>query len=149
MRITVFGGANEIGGNQILLETEKARVLLDFGRRMGETGKLFEEFIILRNRSILLDMLKLELVPKIDGLYPAHLLDITSIVDGDNVLLDKCHFHNAPDYWTNTEVKPYGGDCKVDAVFVSHAHFDHIGGLNELDYPFYLHPDDARFLENG
>ena len=40
---------------------------------------------------------------------------------------------------------------KIDLSFVvlTHAHFDHIAGLSELELPFYLHPDDAPLLENA
>jgi glyoxylase-like metal-dependent hydrolase (beta-lactamase superfamily II) len=33
-------------------------------------------------------------------------------------------------------------------VALTHAHFDHIAGLNKLDYPFYLHQNDLRLLED-
>ncbi|MDP8289733.1 MAG: MBL fold metallo-hydrolase [Candidatus Susulua stagnicola] len=36
----------------------------------------------------------------------------------------------------------------IDFIALTHAHFDHIGGLNSLDYPFYLHQEDLKFLKN-
>ncbi len=45
-KLTFYGGVNEIGGNKILLQTEDGSVLLDFGRRMGEYGKFFSEFLV-------------------------------------------------------------------------------------------------------
>jgi mRNA degradation ribonuclease J1/J2 len=44
-KITFYGGVSEIGGNKILLQTDNGSVLLDFGRRMGEYGKFFSEFL--------------------------------------------------------------------------------------------------------
>ncbi len=35
---------------------------------------------------------------------------------------------------------------KVAGVLLTHGHIDHIQGLKELDFPFYIHPEDAIFL---
>ncbi|MDP2924290.1 MAG: MBL fold metallo-hydrolase [Candidatus Omnitrophota bacterium] len=40
---------------------------------------------------------------------------------------------------------------KLNILFVilTHAHFDHIGGLDELDLPFFIHPKDVPLLHNA
>ena len=133
VQVTCYGGVNEIGGNKILVETEDGTVLLDFGRRMGYTQDYFSEFLQIRSKNALRDMIRLEILPKIDGIYAPHLLDATVMFeapqDQDKVPIDK-----APDYWKIEDVAPYNSDSpKVDAVFVSHAHFDHIQDVSFLD----------------
>lgn len=35
---------------------------------------------------------------------------------------------------------------KVEALLLTHGHFDHIEGLDEIDLDFYIHPDGKQFL---
>jgi len=35
---------------------------------------------------------------------------------------------------------------KIKFILLTHAHFDHIGDLNNFDYPFYIHKDDLALL---
>lgn len=39
-------------------------------------------------------------------------------------------------------------DLNIEFVALTHAHFDHIRGLNSLSFPFYLHQDDRELLED-
>jgi len=39
-------------------------------------------------------------------------------------------------------------NLKIDFVALTHAHFDHISGLDKLSYPFYLHQSDSQFLKD-
>jgi len=131
--ITFYGGVDEIGGNKILVETENGAVLLDFGRRMGYTQEYFSEFLQIRSKNALRDMIRLGILPKIDGIYAPHLVDATVLFedaqDQEKVPIDK-----AADYWKVGDVLACNPDCpKVDAVFVSHAHFDHIQDVSFLD----------------
>ena len=41
MMVAVFGGANEIGGNKILVEHGDSRIMLDFGMNFGAQGDYF------------------------------------------------------------------------------------------------------------
>src|SRR5947199_10091502 len=69
VNITCFGGANEIGGNKILLEEDGKRLLMDFGMAFGRSGGYFDG-VLLKERSArgLLDPLALGLVPPLRGL---------------------------------------------------------------------------------
>src|ERR1043166_7494338 len=42
VNITCFGGANEIGGNKILLEDDGKGLLMDFGMAFGRSGSSFD-----------------------------------------------------------------------------------------------------------
>lgn len=136
--ITFYGGVNEIGGNKILVEDSGTRVLLDFGRRMNRAGDFYEEFIQVRSKCALLDLLKLGLLPKIDGLYPNELLDYTSlIVEGGDV--SKLPSGDAADYWKVESPLPYSDDLRVDAAFISHVHFDHIQDVSFIHRNIPIH----------
>jgi ribonuclease J len=46
--LTVYDGANGIGGNKLYLEENGKGVFLDFGKNFGKYGDFYEEF--LKNR---------------------------------------------------------------------------------------------------
>ena len=39
-------------------------------------------------------------------------------------------------------------DLKIDFIALTHAHFDHIGGLDKSTTPFYIHRQDLPLLSN-
>jgi len=120
-KLAFYGGVNEIGGNKILLQTENGSVLLDFGRRMGEYGKYFSEFIQARSKNALRDLIKLGILPKLDGIYAPHLIDMTILFENASVK-EKVPLQQALDYWKTTDVLPCNPeDPAVDGVFISHA----------------------------
>jgi ribonuclease J len=132
-KLTFYGGVDEIGGNKILLQTEDGSVLLDFGRRMGEYSKYFSEFLVARSKNALRDMLRLGILPKIDGIYTPHLVDMTVLFENEEVA-KKVPLEEALDYWKTTDVCPCNPEHPaVDGVFMSHAHFDHIQDVSFLD----------------
>ena len=131
--LTFHGGVDEIGGNKVLLETDDGAVLLDFGRRMGMTGEYYSEFLQVRSRNALRDLLRLGVLPEIDGVYDASFLDVSTILE-DKSDMGKIPVEYAPDYWLSGRVKPFDPDSpRVGGVFVSHAHFDHIQDVSFLD----------------
>src|SRR5208337_3090038 len=104
-KLTFYGGINEIGGNKILLHTENGSVLLDFGRRMGEYSKFFSEFVQARSKNALRDMLRLGILPNIDGIYTPNLVDMTMLFENADVRA-KVPIDKATDYWKTTDVRP-------------------------------------------
>ena len=136
MKISFFGGLNEIGGNKVLFEDDDTRIFLDFGRAMNKAGKYYEEFIKVRSKCAVLDLLKLGVLPKVNGIYPKHLLDITTLPKDEEINFDeKLPLNEANDYWKIESILPYCEKNKIDAVFVSHVHFDHIQDIS------FLHKD--------
>lgn len=132
-KLTFYGGVGEIGGNKILLQTDNGSVLMDFGRRMGVYGTYFSEFLQMRSKNALRDMLRLEILPKIDGVYTPYLVDMTLLFE-DSAAGAKVPLGEALDYWKTTEVCPCNPACPaVDGVFITHAHFDHIQDVSFLD----------------
>jgi ribonuclease J len=132
-KLTFYGGVNEIGGNKILLQTTDGTVLLDFGRKMNTYGKFFSDYIQARSKNALRDMLRLGILPKINGVYTPHLVDMTVLFENTEVS-GKVPLEEALDYWKTTDVCPCNSERPaVDGVFVSHAHFDHIQDVSFLD----------------
>ncbi len=115
VRITVYDGANTIGGNKILLEDRGAAVLLDFGTSFSARFRYFEEFLVPRSRAGLLDLIHMGLLPPLHGLYRSDL------ENGDGKV------------WERAQRFPAYRACHVDAVLLSHAHIDHCGYLSFLD----------------
>jgi ribonuclease J len=64
--VTVHGGANEIGGNKILVEDQDTRVFFDFGMSFVERRKFFSSFMPPRD---LPQMIELGIIPRLDGVY--------------------------------------------------------------------------------
>jgi ribonuclease J len=117
VRLHVFGGWEEIGGNQILLEDREGALLLDFGRPFARWGTYFTEFLSPRTaRFGLRDLLFLGLLPPLPGLYREGPADTLFPSDLERGLL--------------------GGGLpsgeKVLALLLSHAHLDHTGAVGYL-----------------
>lgn len=112
VKITFYDGVDCIGGNKILVEDGDASIFLDFGINFNEEGKYFDEF--LRPRSILgiYDLLNLNLIPPIDGLYR------------DDLTLSDL-FENFSSHNLYKRIEPIG-------ILISHAHLDHAGYLSYI-----------------
>ena len=104
--LTFFGGVNEIGGNKVLLEDGRVRVFLDFGQSFTFGADYFTGWLGPRAVNGLGDYLEFDLLPKIMGVYAKELLAFTDL--------------------------PYT-EPEIDAVFLSHAHVDHVNHIQFLD----------------
>ena len=114
--ITAYGGANEIGGNKILLEDKGVRIYLDFGQSFKFGEDYFYEFLSPRTANGMEVYFEFDLLPKISGLYSRQQLARTDLK------------HSKPD---------------VDAIFISHGHSDHVGHLSFLDESIPIHISHA------
>ena len=122
VELTFYGGVNEIGGNKVLLEDGEARVFLDFGQSFTFGAEYFTGWLSPRAINGLGDYFEFKLLPKIMGVYANRQLLFTDL----------------------PYVKP-----EVDAVFLSHAHVDHVNHIRFLDpeIPVYLGVGTKIFLE--
>jgi ribonuclease J len=114
VRITLYGGAGQIGGNKILIEDGDTRVFFDFGTPFNWGEKYFVDFLKPREgRFGLRDHFHFDLMPRIEGLYDEEWLEDTDLK------------YRKPEF---------------DAAFISHMHFDHAMHLTYMDrkIPVYL-----------
>jgi ribonuclease J len=105
-KLTFYGGVNEIGGNKVLVEDKKTRLFFDFGQSFNFGTAYFTGWLAPRAVNGLGDYFAFGLLPKIIGLYSEEQLASTDL--------------------SYTEPQ-------IDAVFLSHAHFDHITHAQFLD----------------
>jgi ribonuclease J len=144
-----YGGVGEIGGNKILLDDNKTRIFLDFGMSFAKKGKFYEEYLQPRTNNGLRDLLRLGIVPKIDGIYRGDLLRIDGIEEvikglGGN---SECLWSN--DVKSYTEIEKGIGKPTIDGVLISHAHADHFQHISLLDerIPIYCSEETRHVIE--
>ena len=107
--ITVYDGAETIGGNKIYVEEGGRGLFLDFGMNFARRNAYFDDFLSERDVRGIHDLICLDMIPTID-VYRRDL--ITSDV--------------APLLPSFSKVRP-------EAVLLSHAHMDHNGNIGLLD----------------
>jgi ribonuclease J len=102
----------EIGGNKFLLEDRDTKVLLDFGSGFSDGASFFNDVIVPRRVNGAGDLFEFGILPEIPGLYSEQALQNTSLK------------HTKPE---------------VDAVLLSHYHWDHMGRIPyvDLEIPVY------------
>jgi ribonuclease J len=149
--ITFLGAVSTIGGNKFLLSDgvdKQSRILLDFGMMFGDPenyanaggglgslGAFYDEFLQPRSKAGLRDLMRLEILPEVDGLYRKDWL-----VTPDYQSALKSHLGEVPfpDYW-ECEVESYEDYKKrhgrpfVDGILITHAHADHFQHLAYVD----------------
>ena len=119
VKINVYDGAQGIGGNKILFEADGTSLMLDFGLNFKTNGIFFDDYLKPRSHQGIWDYVEFGIVPPLAGIYRDELI---------------------PDTAESRHIKlgalPNG---KIDGVFISHAHADHIGCLGFLreEIPIY------------
>lgn len=113
VKITFFGGVDEIGGNKILVEDGDTKIFLDFGMSFSQNNKFYAEFLQPRACSGLTDLIELGIIPDLPNIYRNDLLQ--------------------------NEGRPLTEKPDIDAVFLSHAHADHSWNIALLHPDIPIH----------
>ncbi len=119
-----YGGVGEIGGNKILLEDGGVRVWFDFGQSFAMGCDYFTGWLQPRPLNGLGDYFEFGLLPRLEGLY------------AEEMLVGRSPSYTEPGF---------------DAVFLSHAHFDHVNHIRFLDppIPVYCGSGTKLFMESA
>jgi len=114
---------NEIGGNKILVEDKDTKVFFDFGQSFSFGVDYFTGWLAPRAINGLGDYFAFNLLPRISGLYSKEQLATTDL----------------------SYVEP-----DINAVFLSHAHFDHVAHVQFLDpeIPVFLGVGTKLLMES-
>ena len=132
IKFTCYGGVNDIGGNKILVKLGKGSIFLDFGLSYSTEGLFFEEFLQPRSGCKIHDLLKLDLLPRINGVYRQDALCPTDFEEY-NVRAKKLWKLDLQSFDEAVKTNSW----HPDALFISHAHLDHCGYAPYLgDFPF-------------
>ena len=147
--ITAYGGVNEIGGNKILVDNGDTKIFLDFGMSFSRTGQYYEEFLGPRTNNYLRDLLEMEVVPKLDGIYRQDMVYIQGVEDKLPERAQKyCSLYKAGvksyDEYAKETGRPF-----VDGVVLSHGHADHFQHIPLLgcEIPIHCTPITATLLQ--
>jgi ribonuclease J len=119
LNLTFYGGVDEIGGNKVLLEEGETTLFFDFGTSFARRYLYFEEYLKPRASAGLLDLLQMELLPPLRGIY-------RDDIAGEAL-------------WRRFESSPLYREFTIKGVLLSHAHIDHSGYISFLrqDIPIY------------
>ena len=122
-KLTFYGGVDEIGGNKILVEDKGTKIFFDFGQSFNFGDEYFTGWLSPRAINGLGDFFEFGLLPKIPGLYAEQQLAFTDL--------------------------PYQ-EPEINAIFLSHAHFDHVAHICFVDpkIPVYLGAGTKLFMES-
>jgi len=116
MKLSFYGGVQEIGGNKILLEDEDTKIFLDFGMSFSQSGKYFSEFLQPRKCNCILDFQITDLLPKLKGVYRQDYLEYLGYPEEER---------------------------SIDAILISHAHMDHSAYIHHMRKDIPIHMSSA------
>lgn len=143
IHLTCYGGVNDIGGNKFLVDSDNESVFLDFGLSFGEEAYFFEEFLQPRSVSKIQDLLKLGLLPSINGIYRE---DALRPID-----FQKYDFRGKSLWEVNLESfddASQHGSWHPRGLFISHAHLDHCGYVPYLgNIPLFCSETTHRLMD--
>jgi len=123
--IKFWSGLNTIGGNIAEVRYNNDRVIFDFGRNYNPADVLLTSAKG-RGKKRVQDMLKLGILPKIDGIYSDSDL-------GENPF----------------DIEAFQSSSLNTAILISHLHLDHIGSIDTIDeyLPIYMSCESKKMFE--
>ncbi len=142
LRFTCYGGVNDIGGNKFLVKFNEESIFLDFGLSYSKESLFFEEFLQPRSGCKIHDLLKLNLLPQIDGIYRQDAIHPNGFERYD---------FKAKQMWKlnvqSFEAARKENSWRPNALFISHAHLDHCGYAPYLgNFPFLCSESTRKLM---
>jgi ribonuclease J len=154
VKITLYGGVSEVGGNKILVDHQGTRVMLDFGTRMGFASEFFSDFLDVRTNTEMKDKMTIGLLPKIPGIYRNELLRPGNLEELENTNNDRIISPDSKNFMVPGLVtyEDYFKKYKrgyIDCIFLTHAHLDHTGdiGFIHQDIPLFCSKDTHKLVK--
>ena len=116
--LTFYNGLREIGGTFVVVETDEARCMFDFGFAVMDR---MDDKIAVRYNECAADYARLGALASQDGIYDEETAKTLGLVSFEN-------------------------DKKKNFFVISHMHIDHMGGLGMLDQnlPVYMSEDSLK-----
>ena len=116
--LTFYNGLREIGGTFVVVETDEARCMFDFGFAVMDR---MDDKIAVRYNECAADYARLGVLASQDGIYDEETAKTLGLVSFEN-------------------------DKKKNFFVISHMHIDHMGGLGMLDQnlPVYMSEDSLK-----
>lgn len=126
--LTVFDGADGIGGTKILFRQDRTSLLLDFGTNYTKMSRYYEEYLRPRPTRGLVDWVELGLLPRQRGWYRPDLFPPRDYPERD---------------------REWDGE-RPSAVLLTHGHLDHSGAIAFLhpEIPVYSTPMTVALLRS-
>ena len=112
------------------LTYDKHRILFDFGAPFRPDLNAYDGYVLHREKSALLDALRLKETPPVDSIYNKK----------DLTLFDGSIYQN---------IQPYEESDITSCVIISHLHLDHMANIKYLhkDIPVYMHKNGKKLLD--
>ena len=85
IKLSFCGGANEIGGNKILLEDGDTRIFLDLGMSFNKQTAYRVEYMTPRKPNGTLDFVEFGMLPNLKGIYRKDYAEHDGIEDEGNI----------------------------------------------------------------
>jgi len=106
-KLRYYNGLKNIGGTVVSVEYGEDRIIFDFGLNFSPESNLDSQ-VRIREGSKLKDMLKLKMIPVVEGVYPKN-----QLVGLDSLISEE--------------------DSKLNtSIIISHLHLDHMGAIGML-----------------
>ena len=143
--IIFYGGVKTIGGNCVILESKDSRIMIDNGMCFSTEGDFYRNFLSARMGNGIRDLLDLNLIPRIAGIYGKEKLIDVCINDIDA----QAQYALTSDLESYESYKERTGSSYIDALVLSHLHLDHVRNLNFMhpEIPVYCSQVTKDFLE--
>lgn len=144
MQVTVYGGAGEIGGNIISLINQKdgTHILLDFGKNYSTYSKYYS-WTERPKRSVETELRRPGILPVIRDPKGQPLETYVELNTHRTTIGSRQKSNSKPRSRIEYHIAEPSGKTEISDLFITHAHFDHVGFAPTLRSDIPMHVGDA------